>query len=204
MKTMDVAMQRDLLNMLKVVADDHRLTIIGLLSEREYTVTELAARLKLSEPTVSHHVKKLHSVGLVSLKVAANRRLIRPNQARLGKLKTYMGEIDTPPVQREAGETPDEAWIDALDWEEDDKKVLRDYTLDGRLTQIPVKNKKWLVIVRWLATKFTPGERYTEKQVNAILAEVHEDYASPRRALIEYGYMRREADGSAYWRIANS
>jgi hypothetical protein len=35
--------------------------------------------------------------------------------------------------------------------------------------------------------------------VYAILLEVHSDYASLRRYLIDYGYMRRERGGSNYW-----
>jgi hypothetical protein len=41
--------------------------------------------------------------------------------------------------------------------------------------------------------------RYTEKQINALLTEVHPDYATLRRSLVEYGFMRRERGGGDYW-----
>jgi len=77
--------------------------------------------------------------------------------------------------------------------------VLRDYVADGRLPNLPSKVNKWLVILRWIATKFEPGKHYTEKQVNAILRDINEDYATVRRYLIDYGYMRRELGGGDYW-----
>jgi hypothetical protein len=77
--------------------------------------------------------------------------------------------------------------------------VLHDYTLNGRLVRLPTKDKKWQPILRWLATKFQPETTYTEKQVNAILLEVHPDYATLRRYLVEFGFMRRERGGGNYW-----
>ena len=77
--------------------------------------------------------------------------------------------------------------------------ALRDHFTGHQLKQIPAKEKKWLVILRWLATQFEPGIRYTEKQVNAILTPINEDYAQMRRDLIGFGFMRRERGGGDYW-----
>jgi hypothetical protein len=82
---------------------------------------------------------------------------------------------------------------------EADKKVLRTYLVGRRLTQFPNREKRWLVILRWLVTLFEPGVRYTEREVNTILTAVHEDYALMRRDLVEYGFMRRERGGGDYW-----
>lgn len=53
----------------------------------------------------------------------------------------------------------------------------------------------------YLASKFEPGIRYTEKEVNAILNTwaIFDDPALLRRELIMHDYMRRMKDGSAYW-----
>jgi hypothetical protein len=154
--------------------------------------------LNLSEPTVSHHVGRLHGAGLLNLRMAGNQRFYRLNPTRMATFKAYAAEIETLPVEP-APESVDNAWIDTLDWVEADKKVLRDYTVGGRLAQLPTKEKKWLVVLRWLATRFEPGTRYTEKQVNARLTEVHDDYATLRRNLVEYGFMRRQRGGGDYW-----
>jgi hypothetical protein len=50
-----------------------------------------------------------------------------------------------------------------------------------------------------MVTKFQPGTHYTEKQVTTILKEAHEDFATLRRSLVDYGYMRRERGGGDYW-----
>jgi predicted transcriptional regulator len=195
---MNASEHEDLLMLLKTLADEQRLTMVGLMSQQEWTVGEMAVKLNLSEPTISHHVSKLHSAGLLTLRMAGNQRFYRINASRLQKFKAYAAKIEELPEEPEPEEV-NNGWIDALDWVSDDKKVLHDYTLNGRLVRLPTKDKKWQPILRWLATKFQPETTYTEKQVNAILLEVHPDYATLRRYLVEFGFMRRERGGGNYW-----
>jgi len=187
-----------LLNMLKPLADENRLRLISLLSQREWTVGDVAQTLDVADSTASYHISKLHSAGLVRLRMAGNHRYYRANEKQVGKLKHYVNQIDTP-IQPPRQTESDESWIDALDWDDWEKKVLRTYFVDGRLTKIPSKDKKFMVILRWLVTKFEPDVRYTEKQVNAIIKEIHEDYATIRRYLVGFGFMRRERGGGDYW-----
>ena len=190
---------KSLLDLLKALADKHRLTMISLMGQgQERTVTDMAETLGITEPTVSHHVSKLHEAGLLRLRMAGNQRFYQVNAKRLAHLKTLMAEIDAPVIDPEP-EKFDNAWIDALEWDEADKKILRDHFTGHQLKQIPTKEKKWLVILRWLATQFEPGVRYTEEQVNAILTPINEDYAQMRRDLIGFGFMRRERGGGDYW-----
>lgn len=193
---MDRAQQQELLNMLKALGQEHRLTMVGLMGQREQTVGQLAERLQLTEPTVSHHVANLREAGLLHLRMAGNQRFYRLNHDRLRIFKKYLESVDSPLAEPQP---VDNSWIEALEWDDADKKVLHAYTANGRLQQIPTKEKKLLVILRWLSTLFQPGERYEEEQVNRILTEVHEDYASLRRYLVMYGFMRRERGGGDYW-----
>ncbi|NWF70926.1 MAG: metalloregulator ArsR/SmtB family transcription factor [Chloroflexi bacterium] len=187
-----------LLTLLKALADEQRLTMVNLLSTRAYTVTELAGVLGLTEPTISHHVSKLHSAGLLRLRMAGNQRFYQINEARLAQFKALIADIEKLPTAPET-ESADYSWMETLKLSADDKKVLREYTHAGKLTQLPTKEKKWLVVLRWLATLFEPGVYYSEKQVNAMLTAIHEDYATLRRSLVEYGFMRRERGGGNYW-----
>jgi hypothetical protein len=57
---------------------------------------------------------------------------------------------------------------------------------------------KRLVVLNHLANMFEPGERYSEKQVNAVIRELHDDYAALRRYLVDEGFLSREA--GVYWR----
>ena len=196
----DLPLRQDmpLLIQLRAVADETRLTMLRLMHGHERNVGELAGLVNLTEPTVSHHLSKLHGAGLLNLRMAGNQRFYRVDPKKLAHFKRLVANIEIPPQEQEHV-TSDNAWIDALDWDEADKKILRDYTRDGYLTQIPTKDKKSVVIMRWLATRFQPDVRYTEKQVNAILTEVFADYASLRRMLVDFGFMRRERGGGDYW-----
>ena len=49
----------------KALSDEKRLKILTLLTFREMCVCELTAALGLTQPNLSHHVKKLENAGLV-------------------------------------------------------------------------------------------------------------------------------------------
>lgn len=187
-----------LLDMLKALADDSRLALLRILNEGEHTVGDLAEQVQLTDPTVSHHLSKLRETGLVSLRMAGNQRFYRINPSGLATFKRLAAEIEQTPPQPEPV-VDDHTWIEALGWDEYDQKVLRDYTINGRLTLIPLKQKKLDVILRWLATRFQPERLYTEPEVNAVINVVHEDHASLRREMIGFGYLRRERGGGKYW-----
>jgi ArsR family transcriptional regulator len=52
-------------NILYLLADQTRLRILKLLRQGEQNVTKIVESLKLSQPTVSHHLKRLEGAGLV-------------------------------------------------------------------------------------------------------------------------------------------
>ncbi len=188
----------DLLELIKALADVSRLQMLSWMSAAEWTVSDLAERLSLSEPTVSHHVAKLHAVGLLSLRMAGTQRFYKANPERMTRLRAYVADLDKP-LAEPADVVNDKSWIEALPFSAEDKKVLGEYTLNGRLTRFPNKEKRWLVILRWAATRFEPGRRYTEREVNTLLREINEDVASLRRDLVDFGFLRRERGGGDYW-----
>ncbi len=196
---MDTWEQKRLLNMLKAVADESRLKMLTLLHEREHSVGELAERVELTEPTVSHHLARMREVGLVTLRMAGNQRFYRTNPMKLAEFKRLVGDIEQTPTVIEAIES-DDRWIEALGWSAADQEVLRECTENGRITQLPSKRKKLLVILRWLATLFEGEKLYSEPEVNAIIKAVYErDYIGLRRDLVDFGYLRREVGGGKYW-----
>jgi DNA-binding CsgD family transcriptional regulator len=69
-----------------------------------------------------------------------------------------------------------------------------------RLTTFYVKEKHKIVILREIIKKFEISHLYKEKEVDEILKKIYpDDYVLIRRYLIQYGFMKREIDGSAYW-----
>ncbi|CAH1207835.1 hypothetical protein PAECIP111893_02792 [Paenibacillus plantiphilus] len=72
--------------------------------------------------------------------------------------------------------------------------------LDGPLTGFPRKQKRKAALLRHIATRFKKGRKYKETEVNEILIRfMAEEYVTLRRYLIDYGFLGRESDGSAYW-----
>ena len=67
------------------------------------------------------------------------------------------------------------------------------------LRHFPAREKKKVVVLAKIAEQFTLGEKYSEKEVNQILKPIYEDHVLIRRYMIEYGFMDRTKDGSAYW-----
>lgn len=76
--------------------------------------------------------------------------------------------------------------------------VLRAFLVDGRLVRIPAAGRKRTAVLEYLVAAFEPGQRYPEREVNAILASFHPDTAALRRYLVDDGLLSRE--GGSYWR----
>jgi hypothetical protein len=68
-----------------------------------------------------------------------------------------------------------------------------------KLTTFPAKEKKKIVVLRKITEQFEKDKKYSEKELNAILKGVYEDFATIRRYLIEYGFMERTNDCKYYW-----
>ncbi len=186
-----------LLPFFKVMADENRLKIVALLNKREHRVGELAEILGLKEPTVSHHLSKLRALGLLNLRVDGNSHYYRLNHKMLERLSELVVKLEY--LNYDTDKPVRDAWIDDLDIGEEDRKVLRNFTSNGRIKQIPAKEKKLLVILRWLVDKFEPDVMYSEREVNEILVQYNPDYAQLRRDLVDFGFLRRERGGGKYW-----
>ena len=195
---MDVNEQEQLLYMLKALADESRLALLRRLNGREQTVGDLAEQVKLSDPTVSHHLARLRTAGLVTLRTAGNQRFYRANESGLARFKRLAADIEQLLIEHPAP-VSDDRWIETLGWSAEDQQVLRDYTANKRLTDIPSKRKKLLIVLRWLATMFEGDTLYSEAEVNTIIKAVHADCATLRRELVDFGYLRRERGGGKYW-----
>jgi predicted transcriptional regulator len=205
-----------LLRYLRALADETRLKIISLVSNRAYQVGELADILNLTEPTVSHHLTKLREIGLLNLSTVGTKHYYRLNTETLDIVKRFMSPEEMEHfnefiLSRETAEElyrkkasqqreQSEAWLDSLGLDEESRKVFKDYTANGRLKQIPTQQKKLMVILHYLAAQFEPGRKYSEREVNAIIERFYEDYATLRRELIDFHLLEREPGGSLYWR----
>ena len=81
----------------------------------------------------------------------------------------------------------------------DESETLRRFfSPDGRLHTMPTKHLKRRFVLDVVAQRFEPGRRYAEREVDAVLKEIHEDHAALRRYLVDDGFLTREA--GVYWR----
>ena len=183
-------MNADLVALFKALADANRLKIIGLLARQPYSGEELAAMLDIKPSTVSHHLARLVSVGLVSARAEGYYNMYQLEESSLEAARHLFSQADLL-------EIADGILVDAYD-----HKVIMDFTRpDGSLKQIPAQRKKLEIILRYVVKSFEPEKRYSEKQVNEILSSYHPDTASLRRELIASKLMARLAGGGEYWRL---
>jgi len=175
--------QAELLGFFKALGDASRLKLIGLVAQREHNVRELAERVGLTEPTVSHHLSLLKKVGLV-------------RQRGDGTTHWYVLDPDVLPRLAKRLLSPEEiaglAGPEAA--ESDEEAVMNAFvTAGGTLTKIPASRKKRWIILAWLARQFDEGRSYAEKEVNEKLRARHPDFATIRREFIGYRMMARDA-----------
>ena len=169
-----------LARMLKLIADETRLRILGLLAERERNGRELAEVLQLTPPTISHHMRKLVDAGLVVARPEAQQQIYSLNTRLLAAAR----ELPlAPPGETRA--VADEA--DRLR-----NRVLANFFEGSRLKTIPARRKDRVIVLQHLLERFDPSRSYPEQEVNDILRVAHEDVATLRRELVDYGYMERE------------
>jgi hypothetical protein len=159
----------------KALSDPARLRILGLLAERPLAGHELADRLALTPPTVSHHMRRLVAARLVDVEPDAQSRIY---SLRTAAIRELSGSVLGDEAPRPANE--------------DDNAVLRAFFDGPRLRQIPASRKKRVIVLRRLLERFVPGQSYPESEVNDLLREAHEDVATLRRELVDYGFMVRD------------
>ena len=181
-----------LLQFFKALADANRLRVVGLLAHRPHTVEELATVLELRPSTLSHHLSKL-----------AAARLVR-SEAK-GHYHVYSLDLDSLNEQARTLSSHDGLReLAAVEGLEDpfDRKVLSIFLDDeGRITQFPMKRKKFEVILRYALRLFEDVGPWDENEVNRRLETLSEDTATLRRGFIDLGWMTRDPGGRAYRRV---
>lgn len=164
----------------KALSDNSRLRIINSLMIEPMYVELLAERLELSTSTISFHLKKLMDVDIVSSKKEQYYMVYSLNKEVLDiKLKDLI--VDN----RNEGEL--------LKQREENyrKKVLDSFFKYNKLKSIPVQNKKKEIVLEKIVESFEMDRIYSEKEVNIIIADYHDDFCTIRRDLIEFKLMER-------------
>ncbi|MGH9119132.1 MAG: DUF2087 domain-containing protein [Acidimicrobiales bacterium] len=181
-----------------MATDDRAVAIVGLLAAPDRlrvvaaivlgasTVDEIKSATGLGVRAVGRALARLADAGLV----------IRDDERRHWVVEESF--------RRAAIEAAPDHKAEIFDATDDKAKVLRAFVRDGRLASIPAPLAKRRIVLDYLAQDFEPGQRYTERQVNAMLARWHDDVASLRRHLVDEEFLERDVGGAEYWRAGGS
>lgn len=74
----------------EVIAEPNRRAILSLLAGSEQSVGEIERRLRMSQPTVSKHLRVLRNAGFVESTVDAQRRLYRLRAEPLQEIDDWL------------------------------------------------------------------------------------------------------------------
>lgn len=173
----------------KALGHPVRLLILNLVQMKPRHGQELAEILRLNPGTISHHLSKLAEVGLLT---SEKDQYYQIYSLASDILDRTIGEVVFMPQSGLSARVEKDAFRD---------KVLQIFFRRGRLKGIPAQLKKRQIVIERLAKEFEPGRAYTEREVNQVLVEFHDDVATLRRGLIEHKLMER--DHGLYRRLSD-
>ncbi len=176
------------LMLFKCLADRSRLQILKSLAMEDMYVERLAERLGLTPPTISFHLKKLADAGAVKSYKTQYYTMYALEKSVF--MTSILDLIQEKSDEAELQKQRDEAYR---------KKVIDTFFEYGKLKSIPMQKKKERIILEEIVKSFETGRRYTEREVNIILADFHDDFCTLRRDMIGEKLLAR--DHQIYWRI---
>jgi len=74
----------------EIIAEPNRRAILSLLVSSEQSVGEIERQLRMSQPTVSKHLRVLREAGFVESTIDAQRRLYRLNPEPLQEVEAWL------------------------------------------------------------------------------------------------------------------
>ena len=157
----------------KCLADKSRIQILKSLIEEEMYVERLSERLNLTPATISFHLKKLVDAGAVKSR--------KEQYYTIYSINDDVFNVSILDILREKSEEKD------LQAERDEayrKKVIDSCFEYGKLKSIPTQRKKERIVLEEIAKAFEADRSYTEREVNIIIADYHDDFCTLRRDMV--------------------
>ena len=177
--------ETEAISLFKCLADKSRLQILKSLAIEDMYVERLAERLGLTAPTISFHLKKLADAGAVTS--------YKNQYYMMYSLNKEIFQVSILEIlQIESDEAQKQAQRDA----EYRQKVIDAFFEYGKLKTIPAKKR---IILEVITEAFEFDRMYSEREVNIIIADFHDDFCTIRRDMISEQLLGR--DGMEYWRI---
>lgn len=179
--------ESEAIRLFKCLSDKSRLQILKSLTIEDMYVERLSERLGITPPTVSFHLKKLADAGAVTS--------YKSQYYMMYSLKKEIFETSILEILKEQS---DEAEVQAQRDAEYRQKVIDAFFEYGKLKSIPTQRKKERIILEVIAEKFEYDRIYSEREVNIIIADFHDDFCTIRRDMVSEQLLERNQNG--YWR----
>jgi len=191
----DIEQGEPLLRLGRAIADPMRVRILALLSERSMYGQELAEALNVATPTISHHMMLLKGADLVVVERENNYHHYHLNEQGFQQMAQsvsieHLRDINMTLRFNEKSLTEPT--------EDVERKMIREsFFQENRLTSLPPGSRTWRFVLEKIAESFEWGRIYDEKEVNALLKEIHPEVATLRRQLVDQKFLARER--GRYW-----
>ena len=182
--------EADSIRLFKCLSDKSRLQILKSLAIEDMYVERLAERLGITAPTVSFHLKKLTDAGAVTS--------YKSQYYTMYSLKKDIFETSILDILQERS---DEAELQSQRDENYRRKVIDTFFEYGKLKAIPAQRKKERIVLEVIAQAFEYDHIYSEREVNIIIADFHDDFCTIRRDMVGEKLLDRDLNG--YWRVKN-
>lgn len=179
--------EENAIKLFKCLADKSRLQILKSLAQEDMYVERLAERLNLTPATISFHLKKLSEVGAV-----------RSCKTQYYTIYSLCRETFVVTILDILKEESDEAELQARREQAYRQKVIDSFFEYGKLKLIPAQRKKERIVLEEIAKSFEADKIYSEREVNIIIADYHDDFCTIRRDMISEGLLARDERG--YWK----
>lgn len=174
------------INFHKAVTDPTRIRIIMLLAKGPLNGMEIAERLGITPPTVTHHANKLRDAGLLYQRREKNTIYFSLDEKTLKQSSLALLKL-----VEQAKEGEDEMSVNT-EAQLKNSVLTNFFSKDGRLKQIPSQMKKKLIVLQYIVEKLETGKKYQEKELNEFIKQFHDDFATIRREFIIHQFMYRE------------
>lgn len=182
--------ETEAIKLFKCLSDKSRLQILKSLTIEDMDVERLAGRLDLTPATISFHLKKLSDAGAVT-----------SYKKQYYTMYSLCKDVFVARIIDIISEKSDEAALQQQRDADYRKRVIDAFFEYGKLKSIPAQRKKERIILEEIAKAFEPGRIYTEREVNIIIADFHDDFCTIRRDMIGEKIMDRE--NGQYWLLDN-
>ena len=77
----------------KAISDERRRKILSILGKKDVNAGDIASKFKISQPTVSNHLKILKEAGLIKERKVKQNRIYSLNKPKLQKVIETLQEI---------------------------------------------------------------------------------------------------------------